>query len=93
MGAYIKESLPHGSRDLEITVGMDSALDQVEYVEQVRGDDKPFVRVMSRRAAYGLLFNQMMKLTLAGEAFTYDQDKGLVWDEDGYIIHAFVAGI
>lgn len=93
MDTYVKESLPRSSRELEVTVGIDSALEQVEYVEQVRGDDKPFVRVMERRAAYGLLFNQMIRLTLAGEAFTYDQDKGLVWDEDGYIIHAFVAGI
>lgn len=93
MSTWVKESLPRSSRELEVTVGIDSALEQVEYVEQVRGDDEPFVRVMERRAAYGLLFNQMIKLTMEAQPFTYDQDKGLVWDEDGYIIHAFVASI
>lgn len=82
-----------GKTDLLATVLVDSPTESVEYIEQVRGDDKPFIRVMERRQAYGMLFNQMMKLTLAAQPFTYDQDKGLVWDEDGYIIHAFICGI
>lgn len=82
-----------GTTDLVATVFVDSPTEQVEYIEQVRGTDKPFIRVMERRQAYGLLFNEMMKLTLARQAFTYDEDKGLVYEDNGYTVHAFICGI